>query len=287
MVRIKERGNVSIELSELTVLTRLTTKQHRVVVYRHPHLGRVLVLNGEIQHVEAWAPLYHEPLVHLPVAYIEKPRSALLIGGGSFFAARELLRYRTIERVTMVDYDPRLLDVMTRVYAHAVEVRNDPRLELRTVDAFSAITRMAERFDLVINDSVDLFRTQGPGVFSKMARLLGPKGVCSDLVYRHIFEDRFLRRTICLLTSKFHTVMALVCVPEYPGILHLLTLWGWNSRLNQKLRRTLNREQREWASVPESNPCEYFDPRFLNYYLYLPRHLRRRVFGVLPTSRHA
>lgn len=277
MATIHDRGNVSLRLSHLQVLLEIKTAHYHAVIYRHPQLGHVLTLDGEIQHVEAWAPLYHEPLVHLPAAFIEEPQTALLLGGGSFFAARELLRYRSIKRVLMLDHDPELLDAISRLYGHAEEVRNDPRLEVCMTDAFRTLPHITERFDLVINDSIDISSLKETDVFTAMVRLLRPGGVCSDLVYRHIFEDRALNRTIKLLRSSYNTVMSLLFAAEYPGVLHLLTLWGEGELLNQTRKETVNREQRAWAAVPQSNPCSYYDARFLGYYLHLPRCVRERL----------
>lgn len=277
MSTIYDRGNVSLRLSHLQILLEFKTGHYQAVIYRHPQLGHVLTLDGEIQHVEAWAPLYHEPLVHLPAAFIEEPRTALLLGGGSFFAAKELLRYQSIKRVLMLDHDPDLLDAIGQLYKHATDVRSDPRLEVWTTDAFRALPHMTERFDLIINDSIDISCLKGIDAFAAMARLLSPRGVCSDLVYRHIFEDHSLTRTIKLLRSSYNTVVSLVIAAEYPGVLHLLTLWGEDSVLNQTLREPINREQRAWAAAPQSNPCNYYDARFLSYYLYLPRCVRERL----------
>lgn len=277
MATIHDKGNVSLRLSHLQVLREFQSSHYRAVIYRHPQLGHVLTLDGEIQHVEAWAPLYHEPLVHLPAAFVRRPQTALLLGGGSFFAARELLRYRTIERVLMLDHDPELLDVIGKLYRHAPEVRSDPRLEVRTADAFRTLTHITERFDLVINDSVDISSLKGTDAFSEMGRVLRPEGVCSDLVYRHIFEDRSLNHTIKLLRSRYNTVLSLVFAAEYPGALHILTLWGGGKLLKQTRKKTANREQQAWAAAPQSNPCRYYDARFLGYHLHLPRYVRERL----------
>jgi spermidine synthase len=68
-----------------------------------------------------------------------------------------------------------------------------------------------------------------------------------------------------------------VFAAEYPGVLHLLTLWSESGLISQRRRKTANREQRMWATAPRINPCSYFDPRFLAYYLYLPRCVRERL----------
>jgi spermidine synthase len=252
---IHDRGNVSLRLSHLHVTLEFKTAHYHAVIYQHPQLGRVLTLDGEIQHVEAWAPLYHEPLVHLPAAFIEKPQTAILLGGGSFFAARELLKYRSIKRVLMLDHDLELLDTIARFYGHAAEARNDPRLEVQITDAFRILPHIGERFDLVINDSIDISHVKGPDVFAAMAHLLRPGGVCSDLVYRHIFEDRSLSRTLNLLRSNYNTVVSLVFAAEYPGILHLLTLWGGmraSSVTTYTCRATL---ESVWVRRSHMNEC--------------------------------
>jgi len=277
VVTLRDKGNVSLHLSSLRILLKLRTSRHLVVVYRHPQLGRVLTLNDEIQHVEAWAPLYHEPLVHLPIAFVAAPRTALVVGGGSFFAVHELLKYRSIKRVLVMDYDQELLDAICATYNHAAVARRDQRVEVRAKNAFRAFTSLQERFDVVINDSVDLFRTQGPNIFAAMSRLLRRNGVCSDVVYRHVFDDRGLKRTIRLLRANHNTVLSMIFAPEYPGILHLLTIWSDNKLLNQKQEKTLNLEQRAWANSPNRNPCQYFDARFLKYYLHLPAYLRSQL----------
>ena len=278
MVSIHDKGDVSLLLSGLRKLLSLKTAHHHLTIYRHHHLGRVLVVDGEIQHVEVWAPLYHEPLVHLPAAFIREPRTALVLGGGSLFAARELLKYKSIERLVVLDHDATLVDAICEIYEHAANVRCDPRVEIWTKDAFRTLPKITERFDLVINDSIDLLRVRRSSAFIMMARLLLPAGVCSDVVYRHVFESERSGRTFKRLGPNYRTVASLVVVPEYPGVLHLLTLWGKNRFLSQSLKRPINLEQRAWAAS-HKDICSYFDPRFLHYYLHLPQYLRNQMRG--------
>ena len=275
MSSLIDQGSVSLHLSDLTVVREADTKYARAVLYEHPVLGRVLALNGEVQHVEKWAPLYHEPLVHLPISFIEAPRSVLLLGGGSLFAAQELLRYRSIKRLLMLDRDRELVNLMVDTYQHAKVVTADSRLEIRNIEAFGALGDLKESFDLVVNDSVDLLKTSEDS-FSSMARCLTPTGLCSDVIYRHVLETENVRASIAAV-SKFDRTIALIFVPEYPGVLHALLIWGKSAALNQSASTTLNREQRSWAENPETNPCQYYDPRFLRYYLHLPRTLREDV----------
>ena len=276
MATLRDKGNVSLYLSDLRTVSRFQTSHHDGAIYLHPQLGKVLALNGEIQHVEVWAPLYHEPLVHLPAAFLREPRTALVLGGSSFFAVQELLRYQTIRRVLMLELDQRLVDTVIKNYNHAKRVQRDLRLEIRICNAFNELPRLTEQFDLVINDAVDLMCDNGSAV-KAMTRVLGRRGVCSDVVYRHIFEDRSLTKTIRLLRDSYHNAVSLIFAAEYPGILHLLTMWSASTKLSQTARSSVNEEQLLWKKSPSSNPCSYFDPKFLQYYLHVPPLVRRRL----------
>lgn len=277
MTTITDKGSVSVHLTGLRVLSELSTAFTHAVLYSHPQLGRILTLNEEVQHIEAWAPLYHEPLVHLPAAFIEAPRSALLLGGASFFAAKEVLKYDSIERVLMLERDAELAVLMSRTYDHATAAWSDSRLEVRFVDAFTTLPTITERFDLIINDSIDLLSINGGTIFESMGRMLEPNGVCSDVIYRHIFEREYARRTLQTLRSSLTMAVALIFVPEYPGVLHLLALWGRGQSLTQDLKSTTNLQQLKWATQPLLNECDYFDPRFMAYYLHLPRYVKQVV----------
>lgn len=276
MVTVRDRGEVALSLSHLEEMRRFRSSYCDAAIYRHKQLGRVLVLDGEIQHVEKWVPLYHEPLVHLPAAFLPAPATALLLGGGSFFAAKELLRYRSIERVVMLERDSILIDEICDVYEHAREARQDTRLDLRIGDAFETLSTMEEQFDLVINDAVDLLGGSTGDGFRSLGTALRKGGICSDVMYRHIFECDVGRRTISAIASRFRIALALLFVPEYPGVLHMLTLWSKQSRLNQRATKSHNKEQLLWSAKPHLNPCAYFDPRFLSYYLHLPQYVRQQ-----------
>ncbi len=230
-------------------------------------------------HVEAWAPLYHEPLVHLPIAFQKRPVSVLILGGGSFFAAHEVLKYKSIKRVLMVEHDDAVMELTRKYYSHARKCLADPRLEVRCCDAYRFEMTSTEKFDLVVNDGVDLLSLVGhkaiSSPFERMADLLTPTGICSDVIDRHLFERSWIAKTIKEVTSRHRVSVSILPIPEYPGTLHALVLWGRDKQLSQELKRPVNLEQRKWIDSPQSNPCSYYDPRQLSHYLFLPPYAQR------------
>ncbi len=277
---------IGVSLARLTLVTRRPSSFGGISLFRHPELGRIFVLNNEIQHVEAWAPLYHEPLVHLPASFVGRLSDVLILGGGTLYAASEALKYKSVRRVVLLDRDPRITETVAQYYSHARACLKDHRFTLLHADAYSLLPRLRNQFDLVINDAADLLDVRlhavpgcaAPDVFSEMTATLKPRGVCADVVQRHAFERSRILRTVKHLDRRSPLALSLVFLPEYHGVLHVLIIWGGrDSRVTQTPGRLLNPEQARWAQDPKSSPCVYYDPRFLRYYFYLPRYLRQAL----------
>lgn len=275
MHRIEDAWDIGLFINTAQLVHRSVSALHLIEIFSHNTLGTILVLNREIQHVEKWSPLYHEPLVHIPAAFLENLQTVLILGGGSFYAASEALKYRNVREVTMIDYDGELLEIMTRHYPHARACREDPRLKIVVDEAFSTLGNISDKFDLIINDALDLWSPRD-SKHDVLARYLNNDGLCSDVIYRHVFSDTKPYKKISAIKSP-GLFLSLIFVPEYPGTLHLLTVWGNNMHVRRKSPKIINFEQRQWLRHPEQQPCQYYDPRFLHYYLYLPPYIKAEI----------
>jgi spermidine synthase len=274
MARFAERSDLAIGLDDVEIVEIVSSGRHLSQLLRHHKLGLVLTIDDVLQHAEAWQALYHEPLVHLAAAFVPEVKSALVLGGGSLFAARELLRYPTLERCVLVDHDPAVLQLMARHYPHARAVLSDERFIHVEDDAMSYMRRDNERFDLIANDALDLLLGLDGPHFNRLSSHLKPYGACADVVYRHLLEAEHLSATRASLTSLGNCAISLVVVPEYPGALHALTLWG-NEFIDQAARSPINTVQQRWCTGQDRPSLEFYDPRFMQFHLYLPPFLRR------------
>ncbi|GAB4403013.1 MAG: polyamine aminopropyltransferase [Bacteroidia bacterium] len=117
-----------------------------------------LFLNGNLQFSSRDEYRYHEPLVHLPVAWAPRHERVLILGGGDGLAAREVLRYPAVQTLTLVDLDPEMTrlgqrhPVFTRLNAQSL---NDPRVEVRNEDAYRFLQESSDRYNVVIIDLPD------------------------------------------------------------------------------------------------------------------------------------
>ena len=57
-----ENDLISTYLSDLTIIEDVDGKQS-IQLYHHKQLGKILIINDEIQHIESYQAIYHELLV--------------------------------------------------------------------------------------------------------------------------------------------------------------------------------------------------------------------------------
>ena len=109
------------------------------MVYR-PRWGLACYMNGEIQSCETDERLYHETLVHPAMLYGGQPRRVLIIGGGEGATAREVLKWPSVERVEMYEWDAEVVNTFrTRYRQWAEGAWEDPRLVIHNEDIFSVV----------------------------------------------------------------------------------------------------------------------------------------------------
>ena len=115
--------------------------------------GKALVLDGKVQSSLFDEFIYHETLVHPAMLAHPAPRQVFVVGGGEGATLREVLRYPTVERALMVDIDE---EVVTRCKELMPEWHegsfDDPRAEVRFLDARRYLEETQERFDVIIID---------------------------------------------------------------------------------------------------------------------------------------
>ena len=139
------------------IILRESSDYQRVVVTAG-RAGVRLFLNGNLQFHSRDEYRYHETLVHPVMAAHGAPRHVLVLGGGDGMAVREVLRYRGVEQVTLVELDPH----MTRLFSqHALLTQlnagalTDPRVRIVNTDAYTWLEANRDSFDVIIIDFPD------------------------------------------------------------------------------------------------------------------------------------
>ncbi|MGC4117564.1 MAG: polyamine aminopropyltransferase [Myxococcales bacterium] len=133
------------------------TPYQRIVVTR----GRgsfQLFLNGNLQFSSADEYRYHEALVHPAMSLAPNARRVLVLGGGDGLAARELLKYPSVEEIVLVDLDEEMVRVSREnplLAAANKDSLRSPKVKVFNEDAYLWVQRDHGQFDAAIVDFPD------------------------------------------------------------------------------------------------------------------------------------
>jgi len=145
------------ELYADDIVYSASSAYQRILVTKNP-AGFQLFLNGNLQFSSADEYRYHEALVHPAMSSLDAPRRVLILGGGDGLALREVLKYPSVEQVTLVDLDPKMTS-LSKTFRPLGELNHhsysDPRVHVVNEDAMIWIERDRERFDVAIIDFPD------------------------------------------------------------------------------------------------------------------------------------
>jgi spermidine synthase len=165
------------------VLAYQKTAYQEMYIVETGTYGKGLVLDGKWQSCTGDEFLYHEPLVHPALIAHGNPANVLVLGGGEGATVREILRWKTIQQVMMVDIDGEVVEAcrehMPEMHQNAFE---DSRTQLVIGDALEVLDTTEQKWDIVISDLSDPIE-EGPSFqlftkeyFEKVQRVLAPGG---------------------------------------------------------------------------------------------------------------
>jgi len=164
-----------------------------------------LYLNGVIQFSSMDEYRYHESLVHIPMSQAPYRKNILILGGGEGLLSREVLKYKSVESVTVVDLDPAMFELATKQPQLVTLNHNsmaDARVKLVPQDAFVFLQESEQLYDVILADLPDpttegLARLYSDAFFKLVRKRLVPQGVFATQA-----------------SSPYHTKKAYWCIGE-------------------------------------------------------------------------
>ncbi len=138
-----------------------------VRVYDTEAYGKMLAIDNMIMCTERDEAHYHEMITHPALQLHGNPKKVLIIGGGDGGTAREVLKYPSLEKVTMVEIDETVIEAAKQFLPTMACQFGNPKLDLKVGDGIDYVAKApSESFDVIIVDGSD---PEGPakGLFSK------------------------------------------------------------------------------------------------------------------------
>ena len=166
------------------VLYTSTTPYQRIVL-THGGDSVKLYLNGHLQFDSRDEYRYHEALIHVGARMPDHLKDVLVLGGGDGLAVRELLKYPSIESITLVDLDPAMTTLFRKsplLSALNKGSLSSPKLSVVNADALVWLRTPPHPFDFIVVDFPDptnygLGKLYTRSFYKLLARALAPSGI--------------------------------------------------------------------------------------------------------------
>jgi spermidine synthase len=144
------------------VLFRGRSMFQRIDIIENEAYGVMLLLDGNLQHTEFDAHIFNRALVG-PVLR-RGLKNVLVLGGGSGQTLKALLSSPSIERVTIVEIDPLVVEACRLHIPGVKEALEDPRTRLVIGDAFRFIRDDEGYYDALVLDLTEEWLGGGVGL---------------------------------------------------------------------------------------------------------------------------
>lgn len=154
--------DVKLSLKVDKILHVEQTPFQKMEMFHNETFGNFMILDGYTQVTEKDEFVYHDMISHPAMCVNPEIKKVLIIGGGDGGTAREISRYKTIEKIDQVEIDEavvracqKFLPTMSSVYT------SEPRLNLMFDDGLKFVKEAPDSaYDLILVDSTD---PAGPG----------------------------------------------------------------------------------------------------------------------------
>ncbi|MEJ0032471.1 MAG: hypothetical protein WDO15_19910 [Bacteroidota bacterium] len=149
--------NVAESMTYLDAIVYAKSTPYQRIVITRGHNDWRLYLNGNLQFSSADEYRYHEALVHPAMGRLKDPSSVLILGGGDGMAAREILKYPSVQNIDLVDLDKDMTDLFRRnpglLQLNGSSMLS-PKLKVHIEDAFQWIRNKQTRS--ILRQSISL-----------------------------------------------------------------------------------------------------------------------------------
>jgi spermidine synthase len=220
------------------VLVSLTSEYQKIDILCTEAFGRMLVIDGKVQACELDEFIYHEMLTHPALLSHPNPKRVLVAGGGDGGTVRECLKHKTVEAITLVEIDRKVIELCQEfIPTLASELTNNERVRVTPDDAAKVI-RAARNMDVILVDSSDpvgpseaLFQLE---FYRELHRALADDGItCLQAGSPFLDSDQVAKMVVDLKTLFPVVHLLTIPVPSYPGgtwCLALASKADWNPR---------------------------------------------------------
>lgn len=162
----KHTENVKLSIKVDKQLYSGNSEFQRIDIFDSTEFGRLLVIDGYLMLTERDEFIYHEMIVHTPMAVHPNPERILVIGAGDGGVARELGKYDCVKCIDIVEIDKKVIEVCKEYLPQTACGFDDSRVNIFYQDGLKYVRKCNDLYDIIIVDSTDPFGP-GEGLFTR------------------------------------------------------------------------------------------------------------------------
>jgi spermidine synthase len=257
------------------VLYQTQTEHQHLVLFEHEFFGKMLMLDGATQVTARDEFIYHEMMTHVPIFAHGKAKEVLIVGGGDCGIAKEVLKHKSVARLTQVEIDASVVAFAKEHFPKFTKpVLADKRFDLVIDDGMDYTAKTDRRFDVIIVDSTD---PQGPGkvlftrkFYAACKRCMTAGGVLVTQNGVPFLQPAELVSSVGHFRSLFADAGCYIAaIPTYVGG-HMAMGWATDDKrlrgvrlgtIGERYRRAGRVTTRYWT--PEVHKAAFALPRFI------------------------
>ena len=233
----KDNQGLTLKVSE--VLLKKQSEYQEIFIFKNPHFGTVMALDGVLMLSDLDEHMYHHALTSYGMQNVLDNGTAsnlniLVICGVDGGIVRYLFKKyeKHINKVTMVEIDEEVINASRKFFPKVASALNHPKLDLRCEDALKFIeTSPEEYFDLILCDSTDPVGFAAGLIeedfYKKVKRTMKAHGIfCAQSGSPFFQKDELekAQKNLAKVFSEVHTFYAPMLV--YPGVIWSYTAAG-------------------------------------------------------------
>ncbi|NLI70471.1 MAG: polyamine aminopropyltransferase [Firmicutes bacterium] len=270
----EQTSDINLSCRVVDVLLDKQSAYQKIAVINTVSFGRMLVLDGYIQTSEGDGFIYHEMIIHVPMATHPSPRKVLVIGGGDGGAVQEALKHPHVEQVTLVEIDHEVVEACRRYLPKTSGALGDSRVKICYEDGVKFLYQPEDRYDIIIIDSseptgpsADLFSQE---FYRRAYGALSEEGILVAQTESPFCNGELITRSFTYFQELFPIAeLYLASIPSYPSGL-------WSFMLGS--RKHHPGDSRAMKRAGKIAGCRYYSPEIHESAFVLPPFVK----GLLP-----
>ncbi|MBN1618936.1 hypothetical protein JW887_06395 [Candidatus Dojkabacteria bacterium] len=229
-----ENAGLSFKINK--TLEKIITKYQDVKIVDSLDFGTTLIINNWIYRTEQNGSQMPEMIVHVPMNTGFLKKHILLIGGGDGYSLNELLKYKNIESVDMIDIDERIIEICRKHFPIAAKVLKNKKVKIHIADGAKYLESYnGDKYDLILVTGTEPFDAKGnPGIshslfsnaFYKLcSKNLSDNGIMLTDGQMGYYGGNFAKEVSRNLKKHFPIVKRyMVCCKYIPGGMYIMNI---------------------------------------------------------------